>query len=1070
MTQRFAIVVFLLATRLFAYGDQDQDRNHPEVRWFTSETQHFRFHYEKGLRDAAEACAARAEAVYPEITALYGWEPGGKTDFLVYDEDYSNGWAIASLNTMAIWDADLGFELRGSKEWIRDVVAHEFAHVISIQEGAKSYPWISDLELGWDDGSDRAERSSGWLLWSMDPYSMSMAEGTAQWTSEKMGGDRWDTHRSMIQRTAARADSLLPWARMGAFTGTGMDYERVYGQGYSLMRHIERTRGREMAAKWWRSLSVWHVQTPGAAWKRLTGQSGDSLWSEWRDSARALADRQVAAASPLVEGRKLFGDAFNCHSPRWWNDTLLLFSSNRGSDFQINSLWAYDLKPRDTADRSWVVAPAIRSPFSFDTAARKVWFHSGREDDSRGRPVLDLFSANLHPGKKDSARFTADPKPEQKRLTREMHAFVPSVFRDSLAAVVRDRQAFSVRILPASGEGEGRILFPLPDSVGSRYDEPVYGAEWSPDGASLALDRFDGKLRRVDLVDRTGKPLRRLGDSLSEWRDPAFSRDGKWVYLSSDRTGIFNLYRQNLSTGAVEQVTSEAGGAFQPVPSPDGRRVAYLGWGTDGYSLRLLDTIAPFALRPIAAPQPRDSAPAQTTWDLASQEQSYSPIPDRGLLSPILYAQRTPPLFGYEGSQWKFLAGARGQLLDPARRNTVVLLGLLDVGHGFDYLQLDQPNLMNPRQEKLFLAGWENRSWWPTLFLEGSWQNLRGQDTSSVEADTGSGRVRVVQPWAMQVGSLLGGARYSITRNQKLHAELSWTGYDFDLYASDFRFQAYSALSPSVFWTYLDKEEGGEDKIADQRGTFARVQFATEFADLQRSGTFADVFEQEANGAIRVKTVSTTVHRASLDVRKAFGNPLWDDQTLEFDAQGASVVGWDSPADSLSDFYLEGLSIPGYPDFVPGQTERRLFQGTNTAYLRAATRFPLVHVRSGAWIFWFDDWSAGASVQAGRAWRGDWYDADRSARSQAWDWSRSVSWETRLSGRIHSAYPMHLSLEFSRAVDRPDGIRLNPVRVAGIPTGATRIDFGLNAGLDEWAIIDQPLRRLGLLPAPRRLW
>ena len=1073
MKIRLLLATLLFASlRVFAYGDQDQDKNHPEVRWYTSETTHFRFFYEKGLRKAAEACASRAEAVYPEITALYGWAPAGKTDFLVYDEDYSNGWAIASLNTMAIWDADLGFELRGTHDWIRDVVAHEFSHVVSIQQGAKAPPWISELELGWDDGSDHPFTSSGWLLWSLDPYSMSMAEGTAQWTSLKMGGDHWDTHRAMIQRVAADADSLLPWSQMGAFSGTGLDYERVYGQGFSLMRFIEETRGPDFAGKWWKALSSWPAQTPDAAWKSLTGQDIRVLWSEWRDSSKALARREIQAASPLVEGRKLFGNAFNCRSPLWWNDTLILFSSNRGSDFQINSLWAYDLHPRDTSDRSWVVAPVIRSPFTVDTAARKVWFHSGREDDSRGRPVLDIYTAVLHPERKDSTRFTADPKPAQKRLTRSMHAFCPAVHGDSMAVVVRDRMAFHVQILPSDGSGAGRVLYPLPDSSGNEPDQPVFAVQWAPDGKTLAVDRFDGTLRRVDLVDRAGHLLSRAGDSASEWRDPAFSPDGKWLYLSSDRTGIFDLYRQDPSTGKVEQVTSVKGGAFQPAPSPDGKRLAFVAWGTDGYSLQILDTLHPFAPRIAAKSEtPADTAPVQETWDLASREQPYSSIPDRALLSPILYAQRTPPLFGYEGSQWKAMAGARAQILDPARVNSLVFLGLLDLGNGFDYLGLDQPNLMNPRQEKVFLVGWENRSWWPTLYTEASWQNLRGQDTSSVEAVApGEPRVQITQPWAMQVSSVVAGARYSLTQNQKVHAELSWTGYDFNLYDADFRFNAYSALAPTVFWTYLSQQEQGLDKLADQRGTFARIQASSEFSDLQRSGTFDSVFIQDANGAVTARTVSSTVNRVSADIREAVANPLWDDQTFEFDAQASGILNWQSQADTLSDFYLEGLSVPGYPDFVPGQTETRTFQGRHTAYFRLATRFPLVHIRGGGWIWFFDDWSAGASAQAGRAWNGDWYDPGLSLRAQAWDYARSVTWETRLSGRIHSAYPFHLSLAFSRALDNPGGLHQGDVRIFGAPTGATRVEFGVNTGLDEWAIIDQPLRRLGLLPEPRRLW
>ena len=381
---------------------------------------------------------------------------------------------------------------------------------------------------------------------------------------------------------------------------------------------------------------------------------------------------------------------------------------------------------------------------------------------------------------------------------------------------------------------------------------------------------------------------------------------------------------------------------------------------------------------------------------------------------------------------------------------------------------LDQPNLVNPRQEKVFLVGWEHRSWWPTLYTEASWQNLRGQDTST-SVTTGA-PVLTKTPWAMQVTSAVVGARYSLTHNQKIHAEVSWTGYDFNYYESSFSFHAYSSLEPSLFWTYLDKMETGADKLADQRGTFARVQLSSGFSDLERSGTFSDVFYQTSSGGVKVRTVASTVQRVAADFREAVGSPWWDDQTLELDAQVSGILGWQSGADTLNNFYLEGLSVPGYPDYAPGSTETRLFQGTHTAYAQISTRFPLVHIRGGAWIWFFDDWSAALSAQTGRAWSGPWYDQDRSLHAQVWDFSRSVSWETRLSGRIHNAYPFHLSLKFSRGLDHPDGIRQSQARLFGVPTGAHRIEFGLNTGLDEWAIIDQPLRRLGLLPAARRLW
>lgn len=1060
--------------RTWAYGDDDQDRNHPEVRWMTSETTHFRFHYERRLRPVAEACAKRAEAVWPEVTRIYGHTPPGKVDFLVFDEDYSNGWAIASLNTMAIWSADLGFELRGTKDWIRDVVAHEFAHVVSIQKSAKVVPWLPELQFGWSDASDRAVASGGWVLWSLNPYSMSMAEGTAQWTSELVGGDRWDTKRRMITRTAVLSDSLLPWSRLAVFSGTGLDFERVYGHGYGIVRDVSQENAPETVRDWWASLGKPFSQTAGGAWKRAGGIAADSLWKRWRDRMRIEAEAERKAAEPLVEGRKLFGDAFNTQFPQWWDDSTLFFSSNRGSDFQINSLWGCDFRATDTAKRFWTISPILRSRFTMDTARRTVWFHSGRNDDKHGRPVLDIYSTKLH--RDDDSQWTAQKKSGQMRVTKSMHAFAPAVRGDSLAVVVRDRRSFRIRILPADGlelpATEGSDIFPRRDSLGEWPVNTIFAAVWHPDGRKLAIDWFDGRMRRVDLVDLSGAVVARLGDSLSEWRDPAFPPDGAAVWLSSDRTGIFNLYRQDLSNMAVQQATSVVGGAFQPAVSPDGRRVAYVGWAQDGFGLYMLDSTSFFPPRPaetLPAPIPE---PDGQTWDLASLERPYKPVPNRFLLSPILYAQRNPPFFGSEGNEWKWMAGARFQMLDPVRRNIVYMLGMLDLSNGFDYVGPDNRNFVNPRQEKLLMAGIENRSFIPTLSADITYQGLRGDDeirTADSRNPDGDSIVSF-EPWALHLVAASVGARYSLTRNQKVHASLRWSGYDFDYYEYPFRFEGYRGVTPSLFWTWLDRNSAWDE---DPRGTFARLQYSADIADLKRQGSFSEVFQQNANGSISVRMTKSVVHRAMADLRTAFGNPLWDEHTIEADASLSGVFSWESDADTLDDFFLEGLSIPGYPTFLPGRsTEQRLFEGRRSAAFSLSYKAPLWKIRKLAWIWFVDTWSAGASLHAGRAWSGGLF-AGR-AIDQIEDFSRSVAWETRVSGMLHSAYPFQLYTRFARALDEPLGLRQEDATIdigsLEVPTGAHRIEFGINLGLDEWAIIDQPQRRRAtVLPEPARL-
>ena len=53
------------------------------------------------------------------------------------------------------------------------------------------------------------------------------------------------------------------------------------------------------------------------------------------------------------------------------------------------------------------------------------------------------------------------------------------------------------------------------------------------------------------------------------------SPDGEWLYYDSDRAGNSDIYRQRLSGGTAEQLTSNPAAEFAPSVSPDGREVAF---------------------------------------------------------------------------------------------------------------------------------------------------------------------------------------------------------------------------------------------------------------------------------------------------------------------------------------------------------------------------------------------------------------------------------------------------------------------------------------------------------------
>ncbi|HEU4366547.1 MAG TPA: hypothetical protein VFT13_13910, partial [Candidatus Krumholzibacteria bacterium] len=101
----------------------------PRLEWKTISTEHFDVHFHAGGEWTAREVATVAEEIYPYITGVYQYEPK-RCHFVILDtEDYANGAAYYYDNKIEIWATNLEFGLRGTSDWIRNVVTHEFTHI-----------------------------------------------------------------------------------------------------------------------------------------------------------------------------------------------------------------------------------------------------------------------------------------------------------------------------------------------------------------------------------------------------------------------------------------------------------------------------------------------------------------------------------------------------------------------------------------------------------------------------------------------------------------------------------------------------------------------------------------------------------------------------------------------------------------------------------------------------------------------------------------------------------------------------------------------------------------------------
>ena len=94
---------------------------------------------------------------------------------------------------------------------------------------------------------------------------------------------------------------------------------------------------------------------------------------------------------------------------------------------------------------------------------------------------------------------------------------------------------------------------------------------WSPDGRSFALVSDSGSrwLPSIVSADRGRLTPLATGATSVDESVPTWSRDGRWIYFSSTRSGVNAIWKMPSGGGTAVQVTPHSG--FFGQESPDGR-------------------------------------------------------------------------------------------------------------------------------------------------------------------------------------------------------------------------------------------------------------------------------------------------------------------------------------------------------------------------------------------------------------------------------------------------------------------------------------------------------------------
>jgi len=574
------IVPFLLfLANAPAARAQFENYNHPELKWRTIETEHFLVHYHSGISRTPRLIAKIAEEIYAPVTRMYHFEPDGKIHFIVRDhDDYSNGATYYYDNKIEIWATPLDFILRGTTNWLRNVVSHEFTHMIQLQAGRKMPRRIPSLyiqNLAYED-EKRPDVLYGFpkriISYPLPGTVMPMwlAEGTAQYGAYRNGTDFWDTHRDMILRVHALSDGIYPLKEMGTFGKSSIGNESVYNHGFAFVMYLTERFGGGVLEKISRNMASPFTYTVERAIKKATGVSAEKLYGAWKTELElGYLKRSDLIQKNLVQGTVIDETGSANIFPAWSPDgASVAFLSNGRSDF-LSHTGLY-VQKSDASPRK-LLKTGVVSPPAWEPSGRRIAY--SRLKKNRNTSLFhDIFLYDIASG-------------GEKQLTFSRRASYPSFSPDGKT------------VYYSSGADGVFNLFALDIETGAHRQltrftrgEEVFNAAVSPDGGRIAFAVSRGYGRDIAVVGADGSGFRYLLDGTADERDPSFSPDGTKLYYSSDKTGIFNIYEYDCAAGVSMPVTNVLGGAFMPSVNAGGQLVYSL-YTRGGYKRARIDNI-----------------------------------------------------------------------------------------------------------------------------------------------------------------------------------------------------------------------------------------------------------------------------------------------------------------------------------------------------------------------------------------------------------------------------------------------------------------------------------------------